>query len=211
MKWILKKNKMDSKFIIAICIIILYAIILLIVGILSYVYSVKHKPFKVINDEYLKEIAEYKKVEDEILKKLKPIKTKFELSENENIYFVDELEVSFNEKENKKNKKKEFDDEYDQYIKNLKKNYSLFKIKGKQNELEKTLTYISNKRIVLDNGIEFKIIKFNNVILVENYVWNFNGEYLKTIYLKTKNEEIYFVTNDLKLKSIISKFRLENE
>ncbi|WP_199787949.1 hypothetical protein [Mesoplasma florum] len=202
---------MDSKFIIAICIIILYAIILLIVGILSYVYSVKHKPFKVINDEYLKEIAEYKKVEDEILKKLKPIKTKFELSENENIYFVDELEVSFNENENKKNKKKEFDDEYDQYIKNLKKNYSLFKIKGKQNELEKTLTYISNKRIVLDNGTEFKIIKFNNVILVENYVWNFNGEHLKTIYLKTKNEEIYFVTNDLKLKSIISKFRLENE
>lgn len=97
---------MDSKFIIAICIIILYAIILLIVGILSYVYSVKHKPFKVINDEYLKEIAEYKKVEDEILRKLKPIKTKFELSENENIYFVDELEVSFNENENKKIRKK---------------------------------------------------------------------------------------------------------
>ncbi|ATQ35518.1 hypothetical protein MENTO_v1c03720 [Mesoplasma entomophilum] len=202
---------MDSKFIIAICIIGLYGLILLIVGILAYMYSIKHKPYKKVNDEYLKEIAEYKKNEAEVLKSLKPIKTKFKLSEDENVYFIDELNVSYNEFEIKKNKKKEFDDEYDQYIKNLKKNYSLFKFKPKQNDLEKSLIYISNKRIVLDDGKEFKIIKLENILLTEYFILNFGGEYLKATYLKTKNEEIYFVTDDLKLNSIITSFRMEND
>ncbi|ATZ20884.1 hypothetical protein [Mesoplasma coleopterae] len=202
---------MNSKFIIAICIIGLYALILFIVGILAFLYSIKHKPYKKINDEYLKEIAEYSKTEKEVLKGLKPIKIKFQLADDEKVYYVDELDVSYNEIEVKKSKQKEFDDEYDQYVKNLKKNYSLFKFKTKQNNLEKTLIYISNKRIVLDDGNEFKIIKLNKVLLNEYFILNFNGEYLKTTYLKTTNEEIYFINADLKLKSIISSFRIEND
>ncbi|ATZ18042.1 hypothetical protein [Mesoplasma melaleucae] len=200
---------MDSKVIIAIFMIGLYVIILIVVGILAYIYSVKHKPYKKVNDEYLKEIAEFKKTENSILNNLKLIKTKFELADDEKIYFVDELNISFNEINYKKSKKKEFDDKYDQYVKKLKKNYSLFRFKAKQNDFETNLVYISNKRIVLDNQNEFKVIRLENVLLNEYLVSNFNGEYYKSIYVKTKSEEIYFVTDDLKLNAIIAKFRLE--
>lgn len=200
---------MDSKFIIAICMIGLYLIILIIVRILAYIYSIKHKPYKKVNDEYLKEIAEFKKNESATLKNLKSIKTKFKLSIDEKIYFVEELNIFFNHINVKKNKKNEFDDEYDQYIKTLKKNYSSFKFKSKQNNFEKSLVYISNKRIVLDDEKEYKVIKLENVLLNEYIVLNFNGIYYKGVYLKTKNEAVYMLTDDLKLNSIISKFRLE--
>ncbi|ASZ09122.1 hypothetical protein CK556_01970 [Mesoplasma chauliocola] len=201
---------MESKFIIAICIIALYVVILLIVGLMSYLYSIKHKPYKTVNDDYRNEIKEFEKFKDELLNNLKPIKTKFELSDDEKILFIDELNISFNENVNKRNSKKEFDDEYDQFYKTLKKNYSLFKFKGKDNEYEKALVYLSNKRIVFDVNSQYKIVKIENILINESLVITLEKEFYKGVYLKTRSEEIKILTDDLKFNAIISRFRTEN-
>lgn len=181
-----------DKIIAFIVLLIIYFILLVVIGLLAYLYQIKNQAFINYNKQFFKKWNEYKlKHKNDVLKQ---ISFKFELPVDEIALLEKEFLISVNSKKvSKKKLKKETkqnlikDFLYDDYL-FLKENVKLKKQVDYQ--LNQATIYLTNRRIVINLLDNYFKIWIDDIKSISVCVIKKNDQFLDSCYLTTKKQEI---------------------
>ncbi|PPE04534.1 hypothetical protein EELLY_v1c02140 [Entomoplasma ellychniae] len=193
---------MSNKHLMVIFVISLYLIVLLISGLLAFMYHVKHKPFMNFNKKFHNEVI--KTFNDFVLKNnLTPVKGIFETKIGEDILLVQKMKVEILQKSKKEIKKSQKD--IDNNIFNvMKSSYKLFN-KPKKIFFDECSVFLSNKRLVIKIKDDYKIISLDKVLICSFYTLQHIGELFKTLLIETQEEKLIFIVEELRIGIMINK------
>ncbi|UWD34637.1 hypothetical protein NX779_02355 [Mycoplasma cottewii] len=182
-----------DKIIAFIVFLIIYFILLIVMGLLAYLYQIKNQAFINYNKQFFKKWNEYKlKHKND---NLNQTTFKFELPVDEIALLEKEFLVSVNDKKNlnktklkretKQNLIKDF--LYDDYL-FLKENVKLKKQVDYQ--LQQATIYLTNKRVVINLLDSYFKILITDIKSISVCVIRKNDQFLDSCYLTTNKQEI---------------------
>ncbi|MDQ0567857.1 hypothetical protein [Mycoplasma yeatsii] len=182
-----------DKIIAFIVLLIIYFVLLIVMGLLAYLYQIKNQAFINYNKDFFKKWNEYKlKHKND---NLNQTTFKFELPADEIALLEKDFLISVNDKKNlnktklkketKQNLIKDF--LYDDYL-FLKENVKLKKRVDYQ--LQQSTIYLTNKRVVINLLDSYFKILITDIKSISVCVIKKNDQFLDSCYLTTNKQEI---------------------
>ncbi|AJM71882.1 hypothetical protein [Mycoplasma yeatsii] len=181
-----------DKIIAFIVLLIIYFILLIVMGLLAYLYQIKNQAFINYNKEFFKKWNEYKLKHKH--ENLNQTTFKFELPVDEIALLEKDFLISVNDKVKVKTKLKKQvkqnlikDFLYDDYL-FLKENVKLKKRVDYQ--LQQSTIYLTNKRVVINLLDSYFKILITDIKSISVCVIKKNDQFLDSCYLTTNKQEI---------------------
>ncbi|WP_434341935.1 hypothetical protein V2P24_01615 [Mycoplasma putrefaciens] len=200
---------MNNKLNAFIVFIVIYFIILLIVGVLAYLYQIKRQAFIDYNKKHFIKWNQYKKAN--FNDPLKEISFKYQLPSDEVALLEQNYQISVtttdlvNKKPSKRQLKKELVDDLlvDDFIV-LKENLK-FKTRFNNYQFFDSTVYLTNKKIILEFEDKYLKLFLTDIRSITVCVINDHNNFLDGCFLRANNVEITIVGEVFKLVLIVQK------